>query len=270
MDTTGSNPSSRARISASEIRANTDKTSRSQFTLARELDETYLEELLTRVLDFVLQYDLENQPLQEFVAAGIIAESEFRMISAIPTHERLKEAKRRYRLDVRGFRERLERNEFLSRLSEYMQQINMLVQISPEMKPSINFKKIIQMFSEAYGLSGDDILIQNSPYDEAREENAILRNDRQIEVMPNDEHAAHLPVHYDLAMQTQNEAIVNHIRNHIMNATQGQVGFPPVPPELEMLIYGPPPGQEDQEGPQQGPPNAQSIGAPVSQSATLQ
>lgn len=274
VDTTGSNPSSRARISASEIRANTDKTSRSQFTLARELDETYLEELLTRVLDFVLQYDLENQPLQEFVAAGIIAESEFRMISAIPTHERLKEAKRRYRLDVRGFRERLERNEFLSRLSEYMQQINMLVQISPELKPSINFKKIIQMFSEAYGLSGDDILIQNNAYDTAREENAILRNDRQIEVMPNDEHAAHLPVHYDLAMQTQNEAIVNHIRNHIMNATQGQIGFPPVPPELEMLIYGPPPGSEDQEGqPQQGAMNGQgpqSIGAPVPQPVTFQ
>ena len=94
------------------------------------MDETYLEELLTRVLDFVLQYDLENQPLQEFVAAGIIAESEFRMISAIPTHERLKEAKRRYRLDVRGFRERLERNEFLSRLSEYMQQILSLIHIS--------------------------------------------------------------------------------------------------------------------------------------------
>ena len=271
VDTSGSNPSSRARISASEIRANTDKTSRSQFTLARELDETYLEELLTRVLDFVLQYDLENQPLQEFVAAGIIAESEYRMISAIPTHERLKEAKRRYRLDVRGFRERLERNEFLSRLSEYMQQINMLVQISPEMKPSINFKKIIQMFSEAYGLSGDDILIQNSPHDAAREENSILRNDRQIEVMPNDEHGAHLPVHYDLLMQAQNEATINHVRNHIMNATQGGVGFPPVPPELELLIYGPPPEQED--GPPQGQQDGQgnqSVGAPVPQPVTFQ
>lgn len=262
VDTAGSNPSSRARISASEIRANTDKTSRSQFTLARELDETYLEELLTRVLDFVLQYDLENGPLQEFVAAGIIAESEYRMISQIPRHERLKEAKRRYRLDVRGFRERLERNEFLSRLSEYMQQISMLIQIAPEMKNSLNFKKIIQMYSEAYGLSGDDILVQNSPYDAAREENHLLANDRQVEVIQNDEHAAHLPVHYDLAMQTQNEAIVNHIRNHIMNATQAQIGFPPVPPELEMLIYGPPP-EVEQEGQSNGQ-RPQPVGAQLS------
>jgi hypothetical protein len=254
VDTQGSNPSSRARISAAEINSNSNKTSRSQFTLARELDETYLEELLVRILDYILQYDLENQPLEEFAAAGIISESEKTMIASIPTHERLKEAKRRYRLDVRGFRERLERGQYLTRLSEYMQQIIMLLGTAPEMKDSLNFKKIIQKFSEAYGFNADDIVIANSPYDLAREENSFLSNDRQVEVVMDDEHAAHLPIHYDLAMRTQNEAIITHVVNHIRVATENGVPFPPVPPELEMLIYGPPEEEigNEQQGQQDG------------------
>lgn len=264
VDTQGSNPSSRARISAAEINSNSNKTSRSQFTLARELDETYLEELLTRILDFILQYDLENQPLEEFAAAGIISESEKTMIASIPTHERLKEAKRRYRLDVRGFRERLERGQYLSRLSEYMQQIVMLVNVAPEMKDSLNFKNMIQKFSEAYGFSADDIVIANSPYDMAREENSFLSQDRQVEVVMNDEHAAHLPIHYDLALRTQNQALVTHIVSHIQIASQNGVPFPPVPPELEMLIYGPPEQEMGNEQPQQG------IGAPVAGPNTFQ
>lgn len=264
VDTAGSNPSSRARISAAEIQSNSNKTSRSQFTLARELDETYLEELLIRILDFILQYDLENQPLEEFAAAGIISESERTMIAAIPTHERLKEAKRRYRLDVRGFRERLERGQYLSRLSEYMQQIVMLVNVAPEMKDSLNFKNMIQKFSEAYGFSADDIVIANSPYDMAREENSFLSQDRQVEVVMNDEHAAHLPIHYDLALRTQNQALVTHIISHIQIASQNGVSFPPVPPELEMLIYGPPEQEMGNEQPQQG------IGAPMAGPNTFQ
>lgn len=264
VDTQGSNPSSRARISAAEINSNSNKTSRSQFTLARELDETYLEDLLTRILDFILQYDLENQPLEEFAAAGIISESEKTMIASIPTHERLKEAKRRYRLDVRGFRERLERGQYLSRLSEYMQQIVMLVNVAPEMKDSLNFKNMIQKFSEAYGFSADDIVIANSPYDMAREENSFLSQDRQVEVVMNDEHAAHLPIHYDLALRTQNQALVTHIVSHIQIASQNGVPFPPVPPELEMLIYGPPEQEMGNEQPQQG------IGAPVAGPNTFQ
>lgn len=241
VDTQGSNPSSRARISASEIKSNVDKTSRSQFSLARELDETYLEELLVRILDFILQYDLENRPLEEFMAAGIISPSEHDFIASIPTHERLKEAKRRYRLDVRGFRERLERNEYLTRLSEYVQQIIMLCSVDPSISQMIDFKSIIQLFSEAFGLESDKIIKENSPADQANEENDFLKEDRQIEVIPNDDHTAHLPIHYDAILQgAQTEAILNHIRMHITYAQQGGVPFPPPPPELENLIFGPP------------------------------
>ena len=252
VDIQGSNPSSRARISAAEIRSNSDKTSRSQFSLARELDETYLEEMLGRVLDFVLQYDLENQPLQEFLNAGVIAESEFQMIQSIPVNERLREAKRKYRLSVKGFRERLERNEYLSRLVEFMQQTTMMVNTAPELRNSVDFKQLLKLLSEAYGLNSDKVITQNTPYDQAREENALLRIDRQVEVLPNDEHAAHLPMHYDVAMQAQTESVINHIRNHIQLASQGGVPFPPVPPELENLVYGAPQEELGYESDQSG------------------
>jgi len=195
---------------------------------------------LHRVLDFVLQYDLENGPLQEFRGAGIITESEFNLISSIPVNERLREAKRKYRLDVKGFRERLERNEYLSRLVEFMQQVTMAVGTIPGLMDSIDFKELMRSLSEAYGLNTDRIIIQNTPQDQAKEENVLLKVDRQVEVLPNDEHAAHLPMHYDALMQVQNESLINHIRNHVQLASQGGFPFPPVPPELEQLIYGMP------------------------------
>lgn len=264
VDTQGSNPSSRSRISAAEIRSNGDKTSRSQFSLARELDETYLEELLIRVLDFVLQYDLENQPLEEFMNAGIISRSEHDMIQSIPTNERLREAKRRYRLDVRGFRERLERNEYLTRLSEYMQQVNMTMNVAPEVKGMFDFKEILRMFSEAYGLNTDKIIRQNSPSDVAMEENIFLADDRQIEVHQDDEHQQHLPVHYDSAMQNPTEATITHIVTHMQIAQQAGMPFPPPPPELENLIFGPPEqGIEDEQ-------QANPVGAPMAGPDTFQ
>lgn len=256
VDTTSANPTSRARISAAEVRNNSDRSSRSQYTLGRELDDTYLEEALIRVLDFVLQYDLENAALMEFAASGILTEPEVSLIQSIPKDERLRESKRKYKLSVKGFRERLQKNEFLSRLSEFMQQINSLINTNPAVIQMIDFKYLLKSFSEAYGVNTDKMIIGNNPADRAREENTMLEEDRMVEVFQQDEHVAHLPQHYELLMRAQNQAAITHIQQHVMIAAQNGLNFPPPPPELQGILFpemmqeqqGLPPGQQAPQG----------------------
>jgi hypothetical protein len=257
VDVTTANPSSRARISASEVQANTDRSSKSQYTLGRELDDTYLEETLIRVLDFVLQYDLENAALREAAEAGLLTEAEVALIEGIPKNERIREAKRKYRLSVKGFRERLQKNEFLSRLSEFMQQINFLIQTNPAVSQMIDYKYLLKAFSEAYGVNTDKMIVNSNPADRAREENTFLEEDRMVEVFQQDEHAAHLPQHYEQLFRNQNEATVTHVREHLMVAMQNQVNVPPPPPELVGFIFPEMQQQQEQPGGQpqvEGPP----------------
>lgn len=242
VDVTSANPTSRARISASEVELNSNRAQKTQFALAGEIDDTFLKELVRRVLDFVLQFDFEQPMLESLVQTGVLTESEAELVRSIPKAERLVEARRNYRVSVMGFRERLERNDFLSRLVEFVQQVNQI----PESRDKVAWGELIEVFAKAFRLPVDRIVYHATPADKAREENHILANNQMVQVNPQDNHAAELQQHYQLAMSNPSEMVLSHIMMHMQIGQQSGQGFPPPPPQVAQMLGMAPEGAEGQ------------------------
>jgi hypothetical protein len=250
VDVGNANPSSRARISAAEVRANISRGLKTEAVIARELDASLIEKVLKRVLSMVLQYDFELPQLERLRAEGVITAPELEMLQSIPREERLRETYKSYRMSVKGFKEQINQVDFQARISEAM---NQLMQI-PAAQEKINWSEMIEVYMDAYRMPSRRIIRQETPRDQAREENALLAQNRLIQVLPEDVHADHLLEHYNLLMTNPTETAVAHVQGHI----QGSGGqFPQPPPEIAQIIgLAPPaappgaaPGQEAPTGP---------------------
>jgi hypothetical protein len=249
VDVSSSNPSSRARISAAEIQSNVDRSVTSLMSLARELDRWLIQETVTRVLDYVLQYDFERVALEELKSIGVITDTEYQLLVNIPPLERFNEIRRNYQIQIRGFREKLERNDFLSRLVEFVQQINVM----PAAQQKINWNELLTVLVEAYfkdRVNTDRLIVQNTPFDEGKEENAILRTGHFVSIGEADQHDQHLMAHYEELMSAPQEMIIAHARAHVAMLQQAGIEIPPPPPEIQELLFGLPEEQPQQAGPQ--------------------
>lgn len=236
VDVNPSNPSSRARITAEEINANQTRTTQSLFALGREIDTNYIEPLIRAIDATVLQWGFSDQEIQNLYARDILTPDEYALIKDIPPIERIKELTRYVRIEVKGFRERLERDEYLKRMNEAAT----VLASDPTSGDYIDKKEWWnKYFSLLFPKDMEQkLIIRNSPQDKAREEGHILTNGQSITILPNDDHAAELMVHYqDLLKNPQNPSMTQHVQAHIMALVQMGKVPPTPPPELQEIMF---------------------------------
>lgn len=255
VDTASANPSSRARISASEIQANVNRSNRSSSILGRELDTNMIEAAVRSYLELILQFGFSYSSLQDYLSDGVLSQSEFELITNIPPVERFREARRNYKVQIKGFRAKLAQEEFLSKINEMM---SVMGRLPPNTVP-IQWKELVRQWFDAYGFDTDKLIAQDTPQDKAREENFILANDQMISIGQQDDHAAELTVHYEQVGVSPTPSLAAHIVAHFQTILE-QGGKPPqIPPDVEQFLteaglIGPPPGEErpgEVEGPRE-------------------
>ena len=253
VGTQTSNPSSRARITATETSFNQQQTEESVRVLAHALDVDCIEPLAHLTKDLALQYGFDKAALDELHIQGVLTKDEYMMISNISMIERFNEVKRRVQISVKGFRHSLERDKFLARTAEFIRTVSFI----PSAVEQFEWNNVIRDITEAYGFDSDKWLPRNTPQDKAREEGKLLANNQQVGISPNDEDAAELLIHYQQLIEGANDAIASHIIMHIESASQKGAQIPPPPPEAAQLLGIGGPQQEQpqqQEGAFQGLP----------------
>jgi len=255
VNTQSANPSSRARISATEVGANQARQNRSEATLAQDLDHNLLEPLLNMAKSLALQYSFEDQALEEMRVEGILTPEEMTLIKNIPRVERVIEASRHYRVEIRGFRSVLERTEHVQRALEFLA----VVRQSPEVLASVDIKYLLTGVADDLNLDVNRLFFQNSPFDIAREENAMMLEDRFVEVLPDDAHAQHLQVHYTI--QSLNEKSIAHIHGHWQIMLQSGQFPPEPPPEIQDVLQWQAIASQQPPTPTGGNQDDQSAGA---------
>ena len=242
IDTTSSNPSSRSRISATEVSTNMDRTNESVGVLVDALDREGVQPVLQWILGLILQFGLSNDNLISLQVKGVLSSDEINLIKNLPSNELFNEITRPYRIEVKGFKEVVRRNEYLSRLMELLQQVNMDQSAASLFQKKNLYSQIIM----AMGLETADLMVQDSPQDKAREENQLLMRGQMVSNGQNDQDSLELPVHYELASQNPSQEVMAHISGHIRRMMQTGQQPPPPPPEIaEMLGLPPQMGSEN-------------------------
>lgn len=245
INTMTSNPSSRARISAQEVRSNDSRRMETLNTLGFEIDVNGIEPLIEQIKLIAIQFGFTPGNLKLLESKGILTDAEYGVIAGLPPVERYMEAMKSFKVEVRGFRAAIEREQYLSRLGECVQQIN---QMPPPVHQSIDWRYLVKEFATAYGLKGEKILRQETEADRAKEENVFLINGQFVGTLPRDEDHQHLPQHYQAVIDGgANPALAQHIISH-MQACQGKgLQIPPPPPEVAGQLGLPDPGGKDEQ-----------------------
>lgn len=239
VNTMTSNPASRARISSAEINSNDGRRMQSISALGREIDQTCIEELVGRIDDMVLQHGFSNDNLELLASKGILTQSEYMMVANMSQTTRFVEADGHFKLEVRGFRAAMEREKFLSKAAELMQQI---AQMPPPVQERLEWNRVLKDIVESYGFDSNAWIKQNSPIDKAREENELLKLNQFVEVWEQDEDAAHLPAHYEAILKYGPvPSLIAHTTGHINRMMQRGEPLPPPPPEVAQVLGLPPP-----------------------------
>lgn len=244
VDVSSSNPASRARITASEVNSNLNRATQSVLSLGRELDANFIIPTVERLVDYVLQFGFQLDVLMDLKDSGVISETEFELVKGIPAIERFNELKRNYRVQIKGFRARLENQEFLKKINEA---ISVLSRIPPEAIQKIQWPELLKQYFRAFGFDTDRLLSQNTPQDKAREENALLGNEQMLMIGENDDDAQELMAHYELLLRQPSQAAAAHVMAHIQRLQQMGGQVPPPPPQVAaMLGLGGPEGEQQQ------------------------
>jgi hypothetical protein len=243
VDVSSSNPSARARISATEISSNVNRSEGSVLTLGRTLDNNFIKPLIRKVVAYRLQYGFDVDTLEDLKMQGVLTESEFNLIKQIPKIERYNEIKRNFKIEIKGFRQRIERQVFLSNVNEFLEQVSKL---PPEIQQKLEWKHILQDIAEAYTFDKDRWIVQNNPRDAAEEENRLLAIGKQVSILPDEPHALHLQIHSDELLRSASEGVLQHMLGHIQMALELGQPLPELPPEV-MQVLGLQPQQEQQQ-----------------------
>jgi hypothetical protein len=232
VDTSSANPSSRARITGTEIESNSARTSQSLFALGRELDATFIEPLIQLLDSYCLQFALSDNNLSDLAFKGVLTDAEYQLLNGISEIDRFREIQRPVQVVIKGFRERIERNEFLSRIIE----VYNIISKDPNAPTILNMKEFYSYMLELFNLPTDRLVISDTPQDKAREENAILERGQSVSISEQDDHMLELPEHYAAAMRGGQPVVLQHILQHVQ-AIGAQGGQPPMPPpEVEQMI----------------------------------
>jgi hypothetical protein len=261
INTMTSNPSSRARISAQEVRSNDGRRMETLNTLGFEIDVNGIEPLIEQIKLITIQFGFTSSNLKLLASKGILTEAEYGLIAGLSPYERFEEAMKSFKVEVRGFRAAIEREQYLARLGECTSQIN---QMPPFVHQQIDWKYLVKEFATAYGLKGDKILRQANETDRAQEENFFLKNDQFVGTTPQDDDPQHLIQHYQAVLDAgANQSLGQHIMMHIQAAMGKGLQVPPPPPDVAGALGLPMPGDPDQReeenavkhlnGPEMGP-----------------
>lgn len=244
INTMTSNPSSRARISAKEVQSNDGRRIENLNALGFEIDVNGIEPVIDQLKKLGIQFGFSASNLQLLASKGILSDAEYQMVAGMTPQERFEEAMKNMKVEIRGFRAAIERDQYLARLGECTQQIN---QMPPDVQQMIDWKYLVKEFATAYGLKADKIIRMSDERDRAREENVFLMTGQMVMTTPNDDDPAHLPQHYMAFMNSGgNPAIAQHIMMH-MQAAQGKgLPIPPPPPEVAGPLGLPDPQTPDQ------------------------
>lgn len=232
VDTQSTNPSSRARISATEIDSNQGRQAQSQTTHGAIIDNEIIMPAAERVLQGILQWGFETSNLARLASRGVITDQEFQLVAQIPKVSRYNELTRNFKIQVKGFREVLERNQRAQRMTEFIS----VASQNPQMNDDVDYKEVLRVLAGPLGADTDKFIRQNTPQDTAREENRILSDNKIVMPAPQEQHALHLPIHYERALRDLNDAFLQHILTHIQMANQQGQQVPPPPPELAEIL----------------------------------
>lgn len=233
VDVQNANQASRARISATEVQNNSNNSSDSILNLGRELDETFLEPIIQKIVEYRLQYGLEKDSLENLKMNGVLNDAEFDLIADIPPIERYNEVQSNFKVSVKGFRERFERQTTLQNLNQFLAQVGNL---NPQVQAKIDWNNALEDIVDAHGFDGSRWLFQRTPQDKAAEENVLLLNEQQLTPGEQDEDAQELPIHFSGALQGGGPAMMQHIVAHLARLSQMGAPLPDVPPEVMSMM----------------------------------
>lgn len=240
VNTMTANPSSRARITASEVEANDGRRMNSVNQIVTEVDLHCIEPIVENTKALVLQFALDRKNLELLKEKGVITESEFEFIAGLSPLDRFSEANKNYKLDVKGFRVVVERNQHLMRVNEWLQQVN---QMDPGTKARIDMSNVLMDITDAYGFNSDRWIRGATPQDTAEEENSLLVS-KPIGLGDDDDDFAHLPVHYQLLLNAGPiDFVLKHVMMHIDRLVSTGKNIPPPPPEVAQMLGLPDPKQ---------------------------
>jgi hypothetical protein len=240
VNTMTANPASRARITGTEINANENRRQLAVNQIVTEVDLTSIQPVIEHTKALVLQYVFNPQVLEQLTKEGVLTESQKSFILAMSPIERFYEANKNYKLDVKGFRIVLERNEQLMRLGEFLQRLPAL---PPPAQQQINYRNLLIQMVEAYGFNAENLILSLTPQDRAREENQFILK-QMVQPAEDDDDFAHLGVHYEVLMQNGPvETAMFHINEHVKRATLRGENIPPPPPEVAQMLGLPDPKQ---------------------------
>lgn len=243
VNTMTSNPASRARISAKEIETNEGRRNQSLNSLGMEIDLNGIEPLVDRIKRMIFQFAFSEDNVTLLEAKGVLTKSQYDFVSNMTLSERFTESMKNYKIEVRGFRASLERSQWLSRFTEWIQQ---LLQLPPQVQELIDWRRVVTDGTDAYGMKGSDWIRASDERDKAREENVFLEAGQMLSTLPTDDDLAHLPLHYDSLLKTGPvPSTAQHIMMHFAAAQSKGLRIPPPPPEVAGLLgLPPPPGPE--------------------------
>lgn len=232
VNTMTANPASRARISAKEVMSNESQANESIAMLAFELDENCIKPLIERTYGHILQFGFERNALDAYETEGVIGNDEYQYLLGFSREDRLKELSKKIRLNIKGFRDKMEKEQLMMRYNELLLTISQ----NPEAIRKVDWDQVLRDGVELYNFDPDKWLIQNTPYDKAQEENNLLLVGHLISVLPDDDDNIHLGIHYEAFAQSPNDNFAQHIAMHIMGAQQK--GMQPVmpPPEIAQML----------------------------------
>lgn len=233
VDVTSANPSARARISATEVEANMSRGNDSVLALGRNLDSNFVTPLIERVIEYRLQWGFEQEAIDALQERGVITAGEAETLSGISKIERFRELTRKFKVKIKGFRERLERQAFLRNLNEFLAQVS---QLPPEVLASIQWKALLEDAVEAFGFDQNRWIAQNTPQDKAAEENKLLAVGQLISNGDDDMDQLELPVHFSALMSAPTDALVQHVIGHLQRIQQRGEPLPQIPPEVQQLL----------------------------------
>lgn len=264
INTMSSNPASRARITSSEVESNDSRRNLTINSLGSELDYSCIEPLIKAVDQFVLQFGLEKENIELLGTKNVLSNAEYELLAGMNRIERFKQANQHMKIEIRGFRAVMQREKELRAMSEFLIQ---LPQFPPQVLAKMQWDNILRDVVERHGIDGNRWIRQNTPFDKALEENSLLTNNQMVGILPDDEHAAHMPAHYQAILENgPNPALMSHVMGHLQMMQQQGQPIPPPPSEIAPLLGMMPAGVEDRqnagsaraiEGPQPNaaPPN---------------
>lgn len=229
VDVSPANPASRTRITAKEIDSNVNRSDDSVLTLGRELDNNFLKPLIRKIVNYRLQFGFEKNALDDLRLQGVISEQEFQSIVNIPKIERYNEINKNYKIKVKGFRHRLERQVHLRNINDFLEKI---ATFPPEVLQKLDFANMLKDIVEAYGFDQDRWLAQNTPHDAAYEENKILAENKPVGILEEEEHGIHVPVHVDAWLKKPTQALLQHIAMHLDVMARMGEPIPELPEEI--------------------------------------